>query len=119
MDTLVLLIVLDILLGMLLSVWKHKSHKTESGRFASTEFYKGITRKFLCFVVIIVAVALDNLTGTYVMVGEEQVTLLRSVVIIFYIICEITSIIENLAMLGVPIPKKLRNMLEILREQND
>lgn len=119
MDTLVLLMVIDVLLGLSISMWKHRSQKTKSGRFASREFYKGVTRKFLCFIVIIVAVALDNLTGTYIIVGSLQVTLLRSIVVVFYILCEATSIIENLTLLGVPMPKKLLDMLEILKESNN
>ena len=117
--TLVLFIVIDVSMGVLMAVHKHISKKTVTGRFSSEAFYRGITQKFLIFIVIIIAVALDDLTGLYFVSGDVQLTLLRSTVIIFYIAYEGSSILENMALLGVPLPKKLLDVLEVLRKNND
>ena len=117
--TLVLFIVIDVTMGVLMSVHKHLSKKTESGRFSSEVLREGLTKKFLCFIVIIIAVALDNLTGLYLSTGDVQMTLLRSTVIIFYIAYEGSSILENLALLGVPLPQKILDVLDVLRKDND
>ena len=117
--TLILFMVMDIILGISMSLYKHRSKKTETGRYSSEALYKGITRKFLSFFVIIIAVAIDNLTGMYIMAGDYQITVLRSVVCLFYIIYEASSILENLALLHVPLPKKLLEVLEIMRKNNN
>ena len=117
--TLVLFMVIDIVLGIGMAIYKHQSKKTETGRYSSEALYKGITRKFLSFLVIVIAVALDNLTGLYIMAGDTQITVLRSVVCLFYILYEASSILENLALLHVPLPKKLLDMLEVMKKSND
>ena len=72
---------------------------------------KGIARKVVIFIVLIVAVLLDRLlnTGNWVF---------RSLVAYFYIANEGISLLENCAQLGVPIPDKLKDMLIQLKEGN-
>lgn len=72
---------------------------------------KGIARKSLILIVLIVAVMLDRLlnTGTW---------LFRTLVCYFYIANEGISILENCAQLGVPIPEKLKEALIQLKEGN-
>lgn len=72
---------------------------------------KGIARKAVIFIVLIVAVMLDRLlnTGTWVF---------RSLICYFYIANEGISLLENCAQLGVPIPEKLKDMLVQLKEGN-
>jgi toxin secretion/phage lysis holin len=118
LDALLLFMCIDILLGVYTSV-RRKSTKTPTGRFSSEALYKGLTKKFLIFVVIIIAVYLDRLVGTYIVIGDLQFTLLRSAVMLFYIFEETTSILENLAVLGVPLPYRLRCTLEVLKFTND
>lgn len=116
-STLVLFMVMDIVLGISMSLYKHKSKKTESGGYSSEALYKGITRKFLSFAVIIIAVALDNLTGLYITAGGMQVTVLRSMVCVFYILYEASSILENICLLGVPLPKRLLDVLDVMKKE--
>lgn len=72
---------------------------------------KGITRKSLILIVLIVAVMLDRLlnTGTWVF---------RTLVCYFYIANEGISLLENCAQLGLPIPDKLKEALIQLKEGN-
>lgn len=70
---------------------------------------KGIARKAVIFVVLIVAVLLDRLlnTGTWVF---------RTLVCYFYIANEGISLLENCAGLGLPIPEKLKDALAQLKD---
>lgn len=70
---------------------------------------KGIARKAVIFIVLIVAVALDRLlnTGTW---------LFRSLVCYFYIANEGLSLLENCAALGAPVPDKILEALAQLKE---
>ncbi|WP_300259864.1 phage holin family protein [Clostridium sp.] len=70
---------------------------------------KGIARKAIIFIVLIVAVMLDRLlnTGNWVF---------RTVACYLYIANEGISLLENAASLGVPIPEKVKDALIQLRD---
>lgn len=70
---------------------------------------KGIARKTVIFIVLIVAVLLDRLlnTGNWVF---------RTLICYFYIANEGISLLENCAGLGLPIPEKLKEALAQLKE---
>jgi len=70
---------------------------------------KGIARKAVIFIVLIVAVALDRLlnTGTW---------LFRTLTCYFYIANEGLSLLENAISLGVPVPDKLKDALAQLKD---
>ncbi|MBQ3421707.1 MAG: phage holin family protein [Romboutsia sp.] len=96
--------VLDYITG-LIKGWNNKSL---SSHIAS----KGIARKSLIFIVLIVAVLLDRLlnTGTWVF---------RTLVYYFYIANEGISLLENCAELGVPIPDKIKETLVQLKNNEE
>ena len=73
---------------------------------------KGIARKFLIVLVLIVAVLLDRLLsqGTWVF---------RTLACYFYIANEGISILENIIVLGVPVPEQLKNALAQLRDKEE
>lgn len=66
--------------------------------------FKGLVKKFMILVILIVAVMLDRLmnTGTW---------LFRTLVCYFYIANEGISLLENVSNLGVKIPDKLKDAL--------
>lgn len=72
---------------------------------------RGIARKAVIFIVLIVAVMLDRLlnTGNWVF---------RTVACYFYIANEGISLLENCAALGLPIPEKVKDALAQLKEGN-
>ena len=92
---------LDYVTGLI----KGWNNKTLSSHIAS----KGIARKSLIFIVLIVAVLLDRLlnTGTWVF---------RTLVCYFYIANEGISLLENCAELGLPIPDNIKDALIQLKE---
>ncbi|GAA0735486.1 phage holin family protein [Clostridium oceanicum] len=72
---------------------------------------KGIARKVVIFIVLIVAVMLDRLLN----MGNWM---FRSLVAYFYIANEGISLLENCTQLGVPVPEKLKEMLVQLKKGN-
>jgi len=70
---------------------------------------KGIARKAVIFIVLIVAVSLDRLTGN----GQW---IFRTLVCYFYIANEGLSIVENCAQIGLPVPQKIKDALIQLKE---
>ena len=70
---------------------------------------KGIARKAVILIVLIVAVLLDRLlnTGTWVF---------RTIVCYFYIANEGISLLENCAGLGLPVPESIQNALIQLKD---
>lgn len=72
---------------------------------------KGIARKAVIFVVLIVSVLLDRLlnTGTWVF---------RTLTCYFYIANEGLSLLENCCQLGLPVPDSIKDALEQLKEGN-
>lgn len=76
--------------------------------FSSKRMRQGFGTKFGYFIVIVLATQFDRLM-------PEDMPLLRTVALWFYIFVEGSSIIENLAQMGVPIPQAIVDRLSALR----
>ena len=74
--------------------------------------FRGIFKKIVIFCLVAVAHIID----THV-IGNGSV--LRTAVIFFYLSNEGISILENAAHVGLPIPKKLKAVLEQIKEEDD
>lgn len=96
---LIAFVVIDYLTGVMCAV-ADKSLSSEVG-------FKGICKKVLIFILV----GVGNLLDVYVL-GEASV--LRTAVIFFYLSNEGVSIMENSAHLGLPVPKKLKDILSQL-----
>lgn len=72
--------------------------------------FKGICRKVLIFVLVGIGHILDTQV-----IGAGSV--LRTAVIFFYLSNEGVSLMENAAHLGLPVPAKLKNVLEQLHDR--
>ena len=100
---LLLFVVSDYITGVLCAVSDKK--------LSSAVGFKGIARKVLIFILIGIANALD----LYVL---EHAGVLRTAVIFFYISNEGLSLIENSVHLGLPVPAKLKDVLEQLHDRD-
>lgn len=83
-------------------------------KLSSAVGFKGICRKVLIFVLVGIANILDvEVIGTG--------SILRTAIIFFYLSNEGVSLLENAAHLGLPIPQKLKEVLQQLhnRSEND
>lgn len=91
-------------------------------RLRSRKMSEGMIRKAMIFVVIIIANMADSsLSPSLGAVSPELAGLpvMRTGVIIFYLVMELTSISENLGQMGVKLPKFLTDYLEVLRQKNE
>lgn len=79
-------------------------------KLSSAVGFKGICRKVLIFLLVGIANILDAQV-----IGTGSV--LRTAVIFFYISNEGISLIENAAHLGLPVPEKVRVVLEQLHDR--
>ena len=84
-----------------------------SDRKLSSEVgFRGICRKVLIFILVGIANILDvEVIGTG--------SILRTAVIFFYLSNEGVSLLENAAYLGLPVPQKLKEVLEQLHDRAD
>ena len=80
-------------------------------KLSSTVGFKGICRKMLIFLLVGIANILD-----VQVIGSGSV--LRTAVIFFYISNEGVSLVENAAHLGLPVPDKLKDVLEQLHDRD-
>ena len=109
LQVLVTFMVVDYISGWIVAILGH-SIKTESGHLDSRISYKGILKKGLAMLVVLLASKLDEAVGQNVF---------RNMSVWFYIATEGLSILENLALAGVPFPAAVKKALEQLREKND
>ena len=106
LQTLLIFMVIDwITGGILLPVIFKKSPKSENGRLESRAGWKGLCRKGMTLLFVLIAVRLDLLMGT---------NYLRDAVCIAFIANEALSILENAGLMGMPIPEVLRQAIDIL-----
>lgn len=96
------LIVMDYVSGVLAAI-AEKRLSSEIGA-------KGIAKKVFMFLIVAVA----NIVDINV-IGEGHV--LKSVTVVFYIANECISLLENAGRLGVPVPKKLLDVLAQLKKE--
>ena len=99
---LLVFVVLDYLTGVMCAVADKK--------LSSAVGFKGICRKVLIFALVGIGHVLDTQV-----IGAGSV--LRTAVIFFYLSNEGVSLVENAAYLGLPVPAKLKAVLEQLHDR--
>lgn len=105
---LIVLMIIDLIVGFLISAIWQKSSKTDSGKLSSTVMFKGITKKFFTLVIVVIAFQLDKLL---------VMNVIRHIVIISFIVEEILSITENIAITGIKIPRIITKALDVLEKE--
>ena len=106
---LVLFVAVDYLTGVMCAI----SDKTLSSNVG----FRGICRKVLIFLLAIrISIGIANILDVHV-IGTGSV--LRTAVIFFYISNEGVSLLENAAHLGLPVPGKIKAVLEQLHDRSE
>lgn len=101
---LIAFVVIDYITGVMCAVSDHT--------LSSEVGFRGICRKVLIFLLVGIANILDvHVIGTG--------SVLRTAIIFFYISNEGVSLLENAGHLGLPIPKKLKDILAQLHDRAD
>lgn len=92
------------------------SPKTETGGLSSNAAFKGLLKKALILLVVLLAALLDKAVSMGTGAAFEAVA---GATCLWFIASEGFSILENVASMGVPVPKILLQALEIMRNKGD
>ena len=110
MTTLVILMFIDYVTGIIVAGVFHASPKSSGGALSSAVGFKGICRKFVILLIVVVACRVDLLLDT---------NIIRDATCIGFCANELVSITENAGLMGIPLPRKLVDAIEVLRGDND
>ena len=108
LTTLILFMGIDYLTGLIVAGVFHNSGKTENGSLESRAGWKGLCRKGVTLLIVLIGCRLDLIMGT---------TIIKDGVVIAFIANETISIIENAGLMGIPIPKVITNAIEVLKKK--
>lgn len=111
LTTLVIFMAIDYLTGIIVAGVFHKSRKTDTGALESYTGFKGLVRKGIQLLVVLIACRLDLLIG--------GASFIRDAVVIAFITNETISIMENAGLMGVPMPKPIMKAIEILKTKEE
>lgn len=110
MTTLIIFMSIDYLTGLIVAGIFKKSGKSENGALESRAGFKGLCRKAMILLILLVACRLDLVLDT---------TYIKDAVCIGFIANETLSIIENAGLMGVPIPAVITKAVDVLRRNED
>ena len=105
LQTLIIFMAVDYLSGVACAAFFKCSSKSENGGLSSKSGFKGLAKKGMQLAIVLIAHRLDVMTG-----GD----IVRTAVIIGFTANECISIIENACLMGVPIPAKLRQAVDLI-----
>ena len=103
LQTLILVMILDYITGVIKAIYNKKIN--------SSVGLKGIIKKIGYLIIVAVAVILDKIAG--------NTGAIRTLVIYFFVANEGISILENWGGMGLPLPQKIFDVLEQLKNDND
>lgn len=106
--TLLIFMGVDYATGLIVAGVFHTSKKTPNGTLESRAGWKGLCRKGVTLLDVLVACRLDLVMGS---------SFIRDAVVIAFIANETISIIENAGLMGVPIPTVIVNAIEALKQK--
>lgn len=110
LTTLLIFMGVDYLSGLILAGVFHASPKSEDGTLESYAGWKGLVRKGMTLLIVLIGARLDLLIG---------VNYIRDAMVIAFCVNELLSIIENMGLMGVPMPEILTNAIEMLKRQSE
>lgn len=98
---------LDYVSGLVVAGVFHKSNKTDTGSLESKAGWKGLCRKCMTLVFVLVAYRLDLVIET---------NYIRDAVIIAFMANELISLVENAGLMGIPLPAVITKAIDILQK---
>lgn len=106
--TLTIFMGIDYVTGLIVAGVFHASEKTDNGALESRAGWKGLCRKGVTLLVVLVACRLDLVMGS---------NFIRDAVVIAFIANETISIIENAGLMGIPVPIAITRAIDILKNK--
>ena len=108
-STLLIFMAADLITGLIVAGVFKKSSKTKNGALESNASFKGLCKKVVILICIIVAQRLDLTLG---------ITYIKTAVIIGFMVNELISLVENIGLMGVPMPPQLTKAIELLKNKS-
>ncbi len=110
LQALMIFIVIDYISGVIVAAVFQKSTKTENGGLASEIGWKGIAKKVMTLVIILIAHELDVILG---------MRYFRDASVFMFLANELLSIIENAGLMGLKLPPAIEKAVDILNSKVD
>ncbi len=110
LTTLILFMVIDYVTGLIVAGVFKNSTKTSTGALESKAGWKGLCRKCVTLVFVMVAYRLDLILGT---------EYIRTAVIIAFIVNELISLVENAGLMRIPLPGAITKAIDILQKKSE
>lgn len=110
LQTLIIFMAIDYISGLVLAGVFHKSGKTETGALESKAGWKGLCKKGMTLLFVLIAARLDIAIGT---------KYIRDAVCIGFMANELISIVENAGLMGLPLPEVINKAIDILTQKSE
>lgn len=108
MTTLLIFMAVDYLSGLIVAGVFKQSKKSENGALDSRAGFKGLCRKGMILIVVLIAYRMDLLLST---------TYIRDMVVIGFCTNELVSIVENAGLMGIPLPAVITKAIDVLKKK--
>lgn len=109
MVTLIIFMAADYVSGLVVAGVFKSSAKSSSGGLESKAGWKGLCRKCMTLVFVLVAYRIDVVVGT---------SYIRDAVIIAFIANELISLVENAGLMGLPLPAVIIKAIDVLQRKS-
>lgn len=106
--TLILFMGIDYLSGLVVAGIFHNSNKTDTGTLESKAGWKGLCRKCMTLLFVLIGYRLDLAIGVHY---------IRDAVIIGFMANELISIVENAGLMGLPLPEIVTKAIDVLTKK--
>ena len=111
LNFLLILMAIDFVTGLMVAGIFKKSKKTETGALSSNVGWRGICKKVMVLLFVLIGHQLDLTLGTN---GFS-----RAAIIIASAGNELISITENAGLMGVPVPEAIMNAIDLLKKKKE
>ena len=109
-QALIVFMAIDFFSGWIVAAVFHKSKKSQTGGLDSRAGFKGLCKKVMILLLVVVGNLLDKQIGAYY---------IRDAVCIAFMANELLSIVENASLMGIPIPAQIMKALDILQTKGE
>ena len=106
LETLLVCMLVDYIMGLTVAGLYQRSEKTDTGGLNSFVGWMGISKKITSLLFVIIGVELQKMTG---------IAGIREGIIVALVLNELISIIENAGLMGIPVPKPLTDVIDVLK----
>lgn len=110
LTTLLIFMAIDYVTGLLVAGVFKRSPKTDTGGLESRAGWKGLIRKGVTLLIVLVACRLDIIINS---------NYIRDMAVIAFVMNECISIVENAGLMGVPVPKVIIKAIDILQKKSE